>query len=316
MNAASTSAVARALFPNNQASWQHWWEHNKDPYLRLKERVHGPGVDVQGAPSESMAPTEEQRLDLVLPALLRLAQKYPSGDVQSACMVAMAKIGEIHEEIDPLEVFRANLKRGRGDKRGAFVMAGYLFVVLLAQWVLQIHHVKSFAELGMFAYALQSGLLVGASVWVIYVALEPYARRQWPQAMITWSRLLTGRFRDPLIGRDLLIGSLTGVAVSLLLLFGGLIPGWLGQPGPDPITNSVGTLGGLSDVAGIMLGLQPGAMIAPIAIFFLIFGVRLVVRKQWIAISFAFVLMSLVQGLQSQQTTVLGWVASPPCGPF
>ena len=205
---------------------------------------------------------------------------------------------------------RANLKRGRGDKRGAFVMAGYLFIVLLAQWVLQVHHVKSFAELGMFANAVQTGLLVGAIVWVIYVALEPYARRQWPQAMITWSRLLTGRFRDPLVGRDLLIGSVTGVAVSLLLLIGGLIPGWLGKPGPDPITNSVGTLGGLDQVAGIMLGLQPGAMIAPIAIFFMIFGVRLVVRKQWAAISVAFVLMSLVQGLQSQQTTVLGWVAS------
>jgi hypothetical protein len=205
---------------------------------------------------------------------------------------------------------RANLKRGRGDKRGAFLMAGYLFVVLLAQWVFQVHHVKSFAELGMFGYALQSGLLVGAIVWVIYVALEPYARRQWPHAMITWSRLLTGRFRDPLIGRDLLIGSLTGVAVSVLILLGGLIPGWLGQPGPDPVTNSVGTLGGLNDVAGIMLGLQPGAMIAPIAIFFLIFGVRLVVRKQWAAVSVAFVLMSLVQGLQTQQTTVLGWVAS------
>jgi serine/threonine-protein kinase len=205
---------------------------------------------------------------------------------------------------------RANLKRGRGDKRGAFVMAGYLFVVLLAQWALQVHHVKSFAELGMFADALQTGLLIGAIVWVIYVALEPYARRQWPHAMITWSRLLTGRFRDPLIGRDLLIGSSTGVVVSLLILLGGLIPGWMGQPGPDPVTNSVGTLGGLTDVAGIMLGLQPGAMIAPIGIFFLIFGVRLVVRKQWIAISFAFVLMSLVQGLQTQQTTVLGWVAS------
>lgn len=205
---------------------------------------------------------------------------------------------------------RANLKRGRGDKRGAFVMAGYLFVVLLAQWVLQVHHVKSFAELGMFADALQTGLLIGAVVWVIYVALEPYARRQWPHAMITWSRLLTGRFRDPLIGRDLLIGSLTGVAVSLLILLGGLIPGWLGRPGPDPVTNSVGTLGGLNKVAGIMFGLQPGAMIVPIAIFFLIFGVRLVVRKQWAAVGVAFVLMSLVQGLQTQQTTVLGWAAS------
>jgi hypothetical protein len=51
-------------------------------------------------------------------------------------------------------------------------------------------------------------------------------------------------------------------------------------------------------------------MIAPIAIFVMIFGVRLVVRKQWLAISLAFALMSLVQGLQSQQTTVFGWVAS------
>ncbi len=59
-----------------------------------------------------------------------------------------------------------------------------------------------------------------------------------------------------------------------------------------------------------MLGLQPGAMIAPIAIFFLIFGVRLIVRKQWLAITAAFVLMTLVQGLQSQQTTVLGWAVS------
>ena len=205
---------------------------------------------------------------------------------------------------------RANLKRGRGDKRGAFVMAGYLFVVLLAQWVLQVHHVRSIGELGMFADALRTGLFVGAIVWVIYVALEPYARRQWPHAMITWSRLLTGRFRDPLVGRDLLIGSVTGAAVSVLILLGNLIPGWMGRPGPPPVTNSVGTLGGLTDVAAIMLGLQPGAMIAPIGIFFLIFGVRLVVRKQWIAVSVAFVLMSLVQGLQSQQVTVLGWVAS------
>jgi len=128
--------------------------------------------------------------------------------------------------------------------------------------------------------------------------------------LITWSRLLTGRLRDPLIGHDLLIGSLAGVAVSLLILLGHLIPGWLGQPGPAPVTNSVGTLGGLNNVAGILFQLQPGAMIAPIAIFFLIFGVRLVVKKQWVAIGIAFVLMSLIQGLQTQQTTVLGWATS------
>ncbi|MCK5438955.1 MAG: hypothetical protein KAI97_03380, partial [Gemmatimonadetes bacterium] len=225
------------------------------------------------------------------------------GNIIALTMISLLLIGGIW-------LARANLKRGRGDKRGAFVMAGYLFFVLLVQWILQVHHVKSFAEIGMFVDALQTGLLIGAIAWVIYVALEPYARRQWPHALITWSRLLTGRLRDPLVGRDLLIGSLTGVAVSVLILLGNLIPGWLGRPGPAPVVNSVGTLGGLNEVAGILLGLQPGAMIAPIAIFFLIFGVRLVVRKQWVAIGVAFVLMSLVQGLQTEQTTVLGWVAS------
>jgi hypothetical protein len=204
---------------------------------------------------------------------------------------------------------RANLKRGRGDRRGAFVMAGYLFFVLLAQWVLEVHHVKSFVELIMFADALQTGLFVGAIVWVIYVALEPFARRQWPHALISWSRLLTGRIRDPLIGRDLLIGSLSGVCVAVLIVVGLSIPSWLGQPGPPPI-NSLGTLGSLKDVAANLLRTQPGAMIVPIAIFFVIFGLRLVLRRQWLAIGAAFVLMTVVQGLQLQASSLPVWITA------
>jgi hypothetical protein len=63
-------------------------------------------------------------------------------------------------------------------------------------------------------------------------------------------------------------------------------------------------------VAGILLATQPGAMIAPIAIFFLIFGLRVVLRKQWLALGAAFVLMTLVQGLQSQAQTVPSWIAA------
>ena len=46
-----------------------------------------------------------------------------------------------------------------------------------------------------------------------YVALEPYVRRRWPQIMITWSRALGGRIRDPLVGGHLLIGVACGVGM-------------------------------------------------------------------------------------------------------
>ena len=49
-------------------------------------------------------------------------------------------------------------------------------------------------------------LFFASFVWLFYLALEPYVRRLWPELPIGWSRLLSGRVRDPLVGRDVLIG--------------------------------------------------------------------------------------------------------------
>ena len=51
--------------------------------------------------------------------------------------------------------------------------------------------------------------------------------------MIGWSRLLDGRFRDPLVGRDILIGTLGGIVLTIILLFDWLVPTWLGLPAPS-----------------------------------------------------------------------------------
>ena len=45
------------------------------------------------------------------------------------------------------------------------------------------------------------GLVVGSA----YLALEPWVRRRWPHAMITWARLLSGKWRDPVVCRDMLV---------------------------------------------------------------------------------------------------------------
>ena len=49
-----------------------------------------------------------------------------------------------------------------------------------------------------------------------YLSLEPLLRRLWPTLLVSWSRLVQGRWRDPLIGRDLLI-AFAGSGINKLL---------------------------------------------------------------------------------------------------
>ena len=50
-----------------------------------------------------------------------------------------------------------------------------------------------------------------AFTWLTYIAVEPPIRRLWPQMLFSLARLLAGRVRDPLVGRDVLIGVLGGI---------------------------------------------------------------------------------------------------------
>jgi serine/threonine-protein kinase len=59
-------------------------------------------------------------------------------------------------------------------------------------------------------------------------AIEPYARRLWPQFLVSWVRVLEGRFRDPLVGRDLMIGCAAGAIGTLLRDLQVWIPASLG----------------------------------------------------------------------------------------
>ena len=73
-------------------------------------------------------------------------------------------------------------------------------------------------------------------IGIFYLTIEPFLRRYWPERIIAWRRLLSGGFRDPLVGRDLLIGCLLGSSMTLLLfaqrvvagrVMGGSLPDWI-----------------------------------------------------------------------------------------
>jgi len=87
----------------------------------------------------------------------------------------------------------------------------------LIAWIFHAHHVASDAEQTLIGNALATAAFVCLEYWLIYLALEPWVRRYWPQTMITWSRVVAGNWRDPVVGRDLLFGTLFGMIYALII---------------------------------------------------------------------------------------------------
>jgi serine/threonine-protein kinase len=129
---------------------------------------------------------------------------------------------------------RHHLRSGRGDRRGSFRLALAAFILAIASWALRAHHLSTFeGELGLAVFGLAGALLTATVIWIFYVA--PLVRRLWPHALISWTRLLATGPRDPLVGRDLLVGVAAGSLVALLLFVALRLPVWLGSAAFEPV---------------------------------------------------------------------------------
>jgi predicted Ser/Thr protein kinase len=170
---------------------------------------------------------------------------------------------------------RRNYRHGRGDREGAFRLAAVLFALELLLWLCRSHLVAGFETLGLLMLAIASGLLIGGVVWTIYMAIEPWIRRRWPRAIISWTRLISGQFRDPVVGRDILFGVVFGV-VWLLIFSVTYIP--LARMGAAPSLSSTAYLLGARQALGQWLLQVPVSIIATLQFFFLLLGLKLVVE--------------------------------------
>ena len=95
---------------------------------------------------------------------------------------------------------------------------------------------------------------VPAFVWLLYIALEPHLRRVWPETMIGWSRLLAGSVRDPLVGRDVLVGVLVAIGDGLILALHTLLRRWSGRPPQFPVGASSNPFDGMAASSDLLLG--------------------------------------------------------------
>ena len=189
---------------------------------------------------------------------------------------------------------RRNLRLGRGDRRGASRLAAFVFAAWAVAWFFGAHHVPNFSELVLFLEFLAWGLALSCFFWVLYIALEPYVRRRWPATLVSWSRLLAGGFRDPLVGRDVLVGCLLGAFATFLVRLGWFVPSWLGDPPAQPLSGPQWQfLGARSNHCRSYRTNLVVSLFVSFAFLFVLFLFRALLRKEWAA-AVAFVLFFTV----------------------
>ena len=204
---------------------------------------------------------------------------------------------------------RRHLASGRGDRRGALRLAGATLLAGLASWALQTHYVADqLAQAELLARGIGGSLLLPAVILVFYLALEPYARRIWPEMLISWTRALSGGWRDQMVGLDVLLGAATGGVVAVLVLGGMLLGQSLGQQLEQPYTGGLYLLLGLRFGLGRVLDQVLGSIVFGLACVLFLVLLRLLLRRPWAA-GLAFML--LLTGPRALVTEQPLWFALP-----
>src|SRR5262249_39210985 len=165
------------------------------------------------------------------------------------------RVGIITLVLSAVVLARRNTRRGRSDMRGATRFAIFAGCVFLAGAIVRGHHVTDVpGEYLSLVLALEQATWQSIVLWTVYLALEPYGRKFWPDMLRGWSGLLDGRVRDARVGREVLAGVACGMAFVLVEAGRMLAPALFGYAQPRPLMGSAAdVLIGQGDFVGLML---------------------------------------------------------------
>ena len=175
---------------------------------------------------------------------------------------------------------RRNYLREKSDPKGALRLGLLIFALQMLVWIFTAHFVPSLGSFALFILATSGAVFLGVVFYIVYLAIEPYIRRHWPHAIISWTRLMAGRIRDPLVGRDVLFGVILGIGWALIfaVLFVALK-----HIGAEPDFPSTAFLLGPRMVLGSCLTHAAISVQTTLVFFFLMFVFRVIFRKPWLA---------------------------------
>jgi hypothetical protein len=194
---------------------------------------------------------------------------------------------------------RRNFRMGRVDRRGGWKVALFVFSTKLLAGLVSAKHVPVFqGEVRVLYLVMMRALFYAAVIWLFYIALEPYVRRRSPHRLISWTRLLAGDWRGPLVGRDVLVGTLLGIWMRLEGWSAEVAVRWVGVP-PDlrAPTPALDTLLGFRGVVMEFVGESPSfSLLHGLGFVFLLFLLSLFLRgdRRTFAGAMAFYLVAML----------------------
>lgn len=181
-----------------------------------------------------------------------------------------------------------NFRAHRGDRKLAFRLACFFFGLVMLQWVFAANHVPEGSQVEVLFGALYRAFFAFGLAWLFYIALEPYARRLWPQTLISWVHLLEGRFRDPRVGRDVLMGCTYGIGFQLIFNTLRMAASWLGtvpiRPDLPVHPAELIALRGVKESLGELFLVQVNISTNILYLILALVLLKLICRRTWLAV--------------------------------
>jgi tRNA A-37 threonylcarbamoyl transferase component Bud32 len=178
-----------------------------------------------------------------------------------------------------------NLRLRRGDRQAAVRIGLTLFLLSAVGQLILADHEPVFAhELAIVETSLAFSLFYGVVFALLYIAVEPFVRRRWPDRLISWARLVAGKWRDPMIGRDVLIGIIAGLFNATASAYASkLLPFIKGEPS-EPFTGGLHDFGAIAGGVARFSGAVTSGIVWGLILMTMLVVLTIVLRRRWLAI--------------------------------
>ena len=278
------------IFADTRAAWEGTWPNRPDLPVRLEAAALGGRAVYFEAIYPWTPPSRAAQ------ALLTAGER---GAIAALFLALAALLA------GAVVLAQRNLRAGRGDRRGAFRLSAFVFAAMSVSWLFGERHVATLWEVGLLLAALSWALATAAFAWIGYLAVEPLIRRRWPEVLVSWTRLVGGEFRDPLVGRDLLIGCAAGCMQSVIGNGTLLIPESFGLA-PDLVpADYLGVAYGFQDAVPILVWRCAQSVMVGLAGVFVLLLLRQKLRTEMAAVA----IFVGFGGAFSAQTSHQFWIA-------
>ena len=203
-------------------------------------------------------------------------------------------------------VARHNIRVGRADRTGTLRLVSFAFLVVVLGEALRVHGLLTAKGPGAIYPLVATGLFYACITGLLYLAVEPHARRIWPSMLVSWSRLL-GRstaWRDSQIGKSVLWGAAGAAGITLLWPIKMVLLGLVyGAPATPSASGWIPLLGPRFALSVVVLDLGQNVAESFFLVFLVVLG-RMILRRAWPAV-IAAALVWVVMGGVVQDTLAL-----------